>query len=190
MDIVKLRELLESELSSEDLANIDGDLYKDFYSLIKAYSARAESSRSRGETIEERLYTERLKIAEYLMREIIRIRLHKLIDVAFKDSSVELPPEERGILLEIKAFIGGEAKEAAHTGGQSEGSTREAETPVRTRTPTTHAYVVTMDVPRIMGPKLSEHGPIRSGDLVVLPDEIGKVLVERKVAFRVGLKFE
>ncbi len=48
MDIVKLRELLEAELSSNELTELDGEFYREFDSLIKALKLSAESSRERG----------------------------------------------------------------------------------------------------------------------------------------------
>ncbi|NPA47255.1 MAG: hypothetical protein GXO14_01255 [Thermococci archaeon] len=193
MDIVKLRELLEAELSSEEPVRLDSEFYHDFRSLIKAYEASAESSKSRGETIEERLYLEQIRIAESLMREIIRLRLHKIVELAFKGVPVDLPPEEREILLTIRSFIEGDSKgsvqampESRTGGGAGEEQEKPAEVPAGS--PVTHAYIVTVDLPAVMGPDMVEYGPLRSGDMVVLPDEIGRVLLERKAAFRISLR--
>jgi len=193
MDIVKLRELLESELSSEEPVRLDSGFYNDFRSLIKAYEARAESSRSRGESVEERLYLERIKIAEHLIKEIIRLRLHKIVELAFKGAPVELPPEERDLLLLIKSFLEEGAVKLAPAPPEE---VKDVETNEKAEErgpvggpPITHAYVVMSDLPSIMAPDMQQYGPMRSGDMVVLPEDVGRVLVERKVAFRISLRF-
>ena len=51
MDIVKLREMLEAELSNPELAPIDDSFYSDYDSLLKVLRLGAESSRERGENV-------------------------------------------------------------------------------------------------------------------------------------------
>ncbi len=185
MDIVKLREVLEAELSSEELTPLDSEFYRDFRSLVKAYRASAESSKSRGESVEERIYLEMERIAQHLMREIVRIRLHKIIDMAFRSVPVELPKEERDVFLLIRSFLEGEPAKVPAAAVEE---TEKIEENKETAKPVDHAYLVTLDLPSIIAPDLTEYGPIKSGDLVVLPDEIGKALMERNAAFRVTIK--
>jgi DNA replication factor GINS len=193
MDIIKLREMLEGELSTPDLAQIEDSFYEDFDSLMKALKIGAENSRERGEELEEGFYLEQLKIAESLMREIIRLRLHKLVDMVFTGSCSpgELVEEERKLFLILKAFVEREEfgrfqvpkeEEAPHT----EPAVLEEAPSVETE-PVREAYIVSVDLPSILDPHLEEYGPINSGDLVVLPRELAKVLVERGVAQRVRI---
>ncbi|MEO2151188.1 MAG: hypothetical protein ABGW50_00815, partial [Thermococcus sp.] len=105
MDIVKLRERLEQELSSVELTELDDDFYREFDSLIKALKLSAESSRERGESVEERLYLAQLKIAEELMKEIIKLRLHKIVDLAVEGTIAEMTDEERRIFRILRAFV-------------------------------------------------------------------------------------
>jgi len=194
MDIIKLREMLEGELSTPDLAQIEDSFYEDFDSLMKALRIGAENSRERGEELEEGLYLEQLKIAGALMREIIQLRLHKLVDMVFTGSGSprELVEEERKLFLILKTFVereefgriqapvvdeAAQEKEPSAEGGPL---SNEIE-PVR------EAYIVSVDLPPILDPHFGEYGPISAGDLVVLPRELAKVLVERGVAQRVKI---
>ncbi|ASJ00488.1 DNA replication complex subunit Gins51 [Thermococcus gorgonarius] len=197
MDIIKLREMLEEELSKPELVRIDESFYVDFDSLIKALHLGAESSRERGENLEEAIYLEQLKIAEGLMREIIRLRLHKLVDAVFSGSFSpgELVEEERKLFLILKAFVERkdfgkgvqpqkqveETEKKADLG--SEIVSKESSQKTRIRT----AYIVSADLPSILDENLREHGPVTAGDLVVLPESIGEVLVKRGVARRVSI---
>lgn len=189
MDIVKLRELLEAELSSIELTELDDDFYKEFDSLIKALKLSAESSRERGESVEERLYLAQLKIAERLMREIIKIRLHKIVDLAVEGVPGELTSEEKKIFAVLRAFI--EREELPEVGeefGSEEfGALRQEEEEYLRREAPRAAYIITTELPTILGPDLKEYGPFKAWDMAVLPEEIGKVLVEREVAFKVKI---
>lgn len=191
MDIVKLREMLEAELSNPELSQIDKSFYSDYDSLFKALKLGAESSRERGEDVEELLYLEQLKIAEGLMREILRVRLHKLIDIAFSGTSPsDLIEEERRILLILRRFI---EREELALPSLGEDTRREKEiedtSQLSTKTPVFEAYIVMMDVPRVLDETLHEFGPMRAGDLVVLPKSLGEVLLKRGAAQKVRISF-
>jgi DNA replication factor GINS len=187
MDVIKLREMLEEELSKEDLVRIDDSFYTDFDSLVKALRLGAESSKERGEDIEEAIYLEQLRIAEELMREIIRLRLHKLVDAVFSGSFSpgELIGEERKLFLILKAFV-----EREDFGRELESPVAEeepVESPASSETvpqkePVRKAYIVSADLPSVLDESLNEYGPIKAGDLVVLPESIGRVLTKRGVA--------
>ncbi len=189
MDIVKLRDLLESELSSPYLTELDEDFYREFDSLIKALKMGAESSHERGENVEERLYLAQLNIAERLMREIIKIRLHKIVDLAVGGTIGDFTNEEKKIFAILRAFI--EREEIALPEDLSEielpepVTTREPEIPKRSSV--NEAYIVLVDIPRIMGTDMKEYGPFKAGDLTVLPREIAKILMDRNVAERVRI---
>ncbi|WP_297073947.1 hypothetical protein [Thermococcus sp.] len=189
MDIVKLRELLEQELSSVELTELDGDFYREFDSLIKALKLSAESSRERGENVEERLYLAQLRIAEELVKEIIKLRLHKIVDLAVEGRPTEMTAEEFRIFKILRAFVEREElpevdeieveKELTATENTGE-KTRDVITPKE-------AYIITIDLPTILGPDMREYGPFKAWDMAVLPEEIGRVLIEREVALRVKL---
>jgi len=38
------------------------------------------------------------------------------------------------------------------------------------------------DLPRFVGSDMQSYGPLKSGDIITLPDEIGKLLITRKIA--------
>jgi len=187
MDIVKLRELLEGELSSIELTELDDDFYREFDSLIKALKLSAESSRERGESVEERLYLAQLRIAEELMKEIIKLRLHKIVDLAVEGTIAEMTEEERRIFRILRAFV--EREELPEVGEEVEAEAElepsGEEAPAK-RLPR-EAYIVTAELPTILGPDLREYGPFKAWDMAVLPEEIGRVLVEREAAFRVRI---
>lgn len=189
MDIVKLRELLEGELSSPYLTELDEDFYREFDSLIKALKMGAESSHERGEDIEERLYLAQLNIAERLMKEIIKIRLHKIVDLAVEGTIGDFTEEEKKIFAILRAFI--EREEIALPEDLSEIELpeprieREPELP--RRVPIHEAYIVLVDIPRVMGIDMREYGPFKAGDLAVLPREIARILIERDAAERVRI---
>lgn len=192
MDIVKLRELLEQELSSNDLTDIGGEFYREFDSLIKALKLSAESSRERGENIEERLYLAQLEIAERLAREIIKIRLHKIVDLAVEGIPSEMTKEERKIFTILKAFI--DREELGEPSVQIIGEmATQAESEVTTkvsgpkRSIPREAYIIKVDLPRVLDPELREYGPFKAGDLVIIPVSIAKVLLERDAAERVRI---
>ena len=159
MDIVKLRELLEGELSSPYLTELDEEFYREFDSLIKALKMGAESSHERGEDVEERLYLAQLNIAERLMKEIIKIRLHKIVDLAVEGAIGDLTEEEKKIFAILRAFV--EREEITLPEDLSEielpepQPEREIELP--RRTPIGEAYIVLVDIPRIMGTDMREY---------------------------------
>jgi len=188
VDIVKLRELLEGELSSPDLTELDDDFYSEFDSLIKALKLSAESSHERGDDVEERLYLAQLTIAENLMREIIKIRLHKIVDIAVDGMPSGMKGEEKRIFAVLRAFIerdeipiSAEPEEVIPQETAVEG-TEEIKKPVPTE-----AYIIKVALPRVMGTDLKEYGPFMEGDLAVIPFDIAKVLLERGVAERVRI---
>jgi DNA replication factor GINS len=186
VDIVKLRELLEAELSSSDLTELNEDFYMEFDSLIKALKLSAESSRERGENVDERLYLAQLRIAESLMKEIIKIRLHKIVDLAVEGKLSEMPSEEKKLFTLIRAFIEREEipvlpKEAP------EPEEAETEPPAKVKEAPREAYIIEADLPSVLGPDMKEYGPFIAGDMAVIPTDIGRVLIERNVARRIKL---
>ncbi|CAD5244390.1 DNA replication complex subunit Gins51 [Thermococcus camini] len=188
MDIVKLRELLEAELSSPELTELDEEFYEEFDSLIKALKLGAESSRERGEDIEERLYLAQLGIAEKLMREIIKIRLHKIVDLAVEGIPGELTAEEKKIFTVLRAFIEREELAVPEVAEEKlpERVPENQAGPLK-RTAPSEAYIIKFDLPKILDPELKEYGPFRAGDLVIIPRSLGKVLVERDAAERIRI---
>ncbi|WP_297459657.1 hypothetical protein [Thermococcus sp.] len=190
MDIVKLRELLEEELSSSDLTKLGEEFYREFDSLIKALKLGAESSRERGEDVEERLYLAQLEIAERLAREIIKIRLHKIVDLAVEGLPGEMTAEERRILTILRAFI--ERREVIRdvsVPGPGDIVQSPVEHPVSKpeKSVPGGVYIITTDLPKVLDPDLKEYGPFRAWDMAILPEAIGRVLVERDAAIRVKL---
>lgn len=186
MDIVKLRELLEEELSKLELVRLEDDFYGEYNSLIKALKLSAESSHERGENVEERLYLAQLRIAEELMREILKVRLHKIVDLAVEGKPGEMTSEERKVFRILRAFI--EREELPKVDVESVEETEEVtvgESPVKMGP--AEAYIITTELPVILGPDMKEYGPFKAWDMAVLPGEIGKVLIEREAAFRVRL---
>jgi DNA replication factor GINS len=182
MDIVKLRELLEEELSKFELVSLSDDFYREYDSLIKALKLSAERSHERGEDLEERTYLAQLRIAEDLMREILKIRLHKIVDLAFEGKPEEMPSEERRIFRILRAFI--EREELP--GEEEEIPEERVEKPKEEVKPRVlSAYIVNEDLPTLLGPDMREYGPLKAGDLVTLPDEIGEVLLKRGVAVKI-----
>ncbi|WP_324735606.1 hypothetical protein VFC49_11300 [Thermococcus sp. SY098] len=183
MDIVKLRELLERELSSNELAPLDEEFYKEFDSLVRALKLRAESSKERGETVEERLYLAELNIAENLMKEIIKIRLHKIVDLAFEGRPQSLVSEEKKIFAILMAFINREPLPLSGEVEFEEVAEEEGKikAPVGKRV-IWEAYLIKVDIPKVLDEKLREYGPFKAGDLVTLPKSIGRILVERDAA--------
>ncbi len=193
MDIIKLREMLEAELSNPELSPVDESFYKDYDSLLKTLRLGAESSRERGEDVEEMLYLEQLKIAEKLMREILKIRLHKLVDMVFSGTSPsELVAEERAIFLILKEFIERGTVPAQTVEVALEKNEEEAvysEPSAGVKRPVQEAYLVSIELPKVVDEELNEYGPIRAGDIVVLPRTIGDVLLKRGVAQRIKILF-
>ncbi|AMQ18039.1 DNA replication complex subunit Gins51 [Thermococcus peptonophilus] len=188
MDIVKLRELLEAELSSTDLNELDEDFYVEFDSLIKALKLSAESSRERGEDVEERLYLAQLKIAESLMKEIIKLRLHKIVDLAVEGKIAEMTAEEKRLFNVIRAFIEREElPEISEEVQPQEESEVEAE--YRPKDVPKEAYIIQIDLPAVLGPDMKEYGPFMAGDMAIIPAVIGRALVEREVARKVRISF-
>ncbi|WP_457751635.1 DNA replication complex subunit Gins51 [Thermococcus sp.] len=189
MDIVKLRELLEGELSSPYLTELDEEFYREFDSLIKALKMGAESSHERGEDVEERLYLAQLSIAERLMKEIIKIRLHKIVDLAVEGTIGDLTEEEKKIFTVLRAFV--EREEIVLPEDLSEielpEPQPETEFELLKRAPIGEAYIVLIDIPKIMGTDMREYGPFRAGDLAVLPREIARILQDRNAAERVRI---
>nr|WP_206204501.1 hypothetical protein [Thermococcus sp. 21S7] len=178
--------MLEAELSSPELAELDGEFYEEFDSLIKALKLSAESSRERGEDIEERLYLAQLGIAERLMREIIKIRLHKIVDLAVEGVPYGLTSEERRIFTILRAFI--EREELPEVPEETvEASEKAPEREVPQRRAPREAYIIKVGLPKILDPELREYGPFRAGDLVIIPRSLGKVLVERDAAERIRI---
>jgi len=185
MDIIKLRELLESELSNEELVPLDEEFYKEIRGLLKAIKLSAERSRERGENVDEQIYLEELKIAKGLVMEILRLRLHKLVDMAYSGTISELVEEEKKAFMFLKSFF-----ELSRVNMLSV----KVELPLPSETEeeqkesiTQNLYIVHVDLPVILDPYMREYGPIKKGDLLTLTPEIGEVLVERGLATRIIL---
>jgi len=184
LDLAKLRELLEMELSSNELTSLDEEFYKEFDSLVKALKLRAESSKERGEEIEERLYLAEMNVAEKLIKEILRIRLHKIVDMVFEGRPHNLVDEERKIFSILLAFVNRE-----HIPMED---IEIVEEEVEEKIPESgkqiwEAYLILEDIPKVMDERLREYGPFKAGDLVTLPRTLGHVLVQREAARRVSI---
>ncbi len=183
MDIIKLRELLEAELSSPDLVSLDDEFYREFDSLVKALELGAESS----DDVEGRLYNAQLHIARKIIREIIRVRLHKIVDLAIEGKPYELTNEEKGVFRVLSAFVNRESmpREAA----PSETVEEQEELPEEPagKPSVREAYLIRIDLPKILDENMNEHGPFKAGDLVTLPRSIGKILMERDAADRITI---
>jgi len=184
LDLAKLRELLEMELSSNELTSLDEEFYKEFDSLVRALKLRAESSKERGEEIEERLYLAEMNVAEKLIKEILRIRLHKIVDMVFEGRPHNLVGEERKIFSILLAFVNRE-----HIPMED---IEIVEEEVEEKIPESgkqiwEAYLILEDIPKVMDERLREYGPFKAGDLVTLPRTLGHVLVQREAARRVSI---
>jgi len=184
LDLAKLRELLEMELSSNELISLDDEFYKEFDSLVKALKLRAESSKERGEELEEKLYLAEMNVAEKLIKEILRIRLHKIVDMVFEGRPHNLVGEERKIFSILLAFVNRE-----HIPMED---IEIVEEEVEEKIPESgkqiwEAYLILEDIPKVMDEQLREYGPFKAGDLVTLPRTLGHVLVQREVARRVSI---
>ncbi|ALV62214.1 hypothetical protein ADU37_CDS05150 [Thermococcus sp. 2319x1] len=184
MDLAKLRELLEMELSSNELTSLDEEFYKEFDSLVKALKLRAESSKERGEEIEERLYLAEMNVAEKLIKEILRARLHKIVDMVFEGRPQNLVGEERRIFSLLLAFVNRE--HIPMEGFEMVEEETEEEIPESGKQ-IWEAYLILEDIPKVMDERLREYGPFKAGDLVTLPRTLGHVLVQREVARRVSI---
>lgn len=185
MDLAKLRELLEMELSSNELISLDDEFYKEFDSLVKALKLRAESSKERGEELEEKLYLAEMNVAEKLIKEILRVRLHKIVDMVFEGRPHNLAGEERKIFSLLLAFVNREQI-------PMEEEFKVVEEEVEEKIPESgkqiwEAYLILEDIPKVMDERLREYGPFKAGDLVTLPRTLGHVLVQREVARRVSI---
>lgn len=184
MDLAKLRELLEMELSSNELISLDEEFYKEFDSLVKALKLRAESSKERGEEIEERLYLAEMNVAEKLIKEILRIRLHKIVDMVFEGRPHNLVGEERKIFSILLAFVNREhipMEDIEIVEEEAEEKIPESGKQIW------EAYLILEDIPKVMDERLREYGPFKAGDLVTLPRTLGHVLVQREAARRVSI---
>lgn len=185
MDIIQLRELLERELGSTELEPLDEGFYREFEALEKALRFKAEGAGERGEDVDERLALAELKIAERLVREIIRTRLHKIVDLAVKGIPAPMTPEEREVFSILMSFIN---REKLPTGVPGEIHIEESqEEPLEIKNPLREAYIIEVDIPRVFDEELNEYGPFRAGDMVALPRSIAHVLEERGVAKRVRI---
>jgi len=193
MDIVKLREMLEAELSRAELAEVDASFYEDLDSFLKALTLNAEASRERREEVEERLYTEQLRMAEWLVREMLRARLHKLVDMVFSGptSQRELVGPEKKLFMILNSFVERKGLENLEVEVPSEPSPSESkeETAEETKTPIREAYIIEEDIPAVIDEEFNEYGPFRAGDLSVLPEKIAKILVTRGLAKRIRISF-
>ncbi|WP_342666374.1 DNA replication complex subunit Gins51 [Palaeococcus ferrophilus] len=186
LDIIQLRELLERELGSTELEPLDEGFYREFEALEKALKFKAEGAGERGEDVEERLALAELKIAEKLVREIIRTRLHKIVDLAVRGVPAPMTPEERRVFSLLVAFIN---REELPSGVPEEVHVEETmEESVEVKRTIREAYIIEADIPRIFDEELNEHGPFREGDMVVLPRSLASVLEERGVARRVRIE--
>ncbi|AMM53872.1 DNA replication complex subunit Gins51 [Pyrococcus kukulkanii] len=185
MDIEVLRKLLERELSSDELTEIDEEFYKDLASFRKALEINAERHEERGENIEKRLYLAQLSLLQQIVREILKIRLHKIVDMAFEGVPRNLVGDEKKIFAIISAFINGESLSF-----EEEIEIKETEEIVEeksVRSAFVDLYLIKVDLPKIIDEDLREYGPFKAGDLVSLPRSLGNVLVKREVADRITL---
>ncbi|AAL81106.1 hypothetical protein PFDSM3638_04940 [Pyrococcus furiosus DSM 3638] len=182
MDIEVLRRLLERELSSEELTKIEEEFYDDLESFRKALEINAERHEERGEDIHKKLYLAQLSLVRNLVREILRIRLHKIVDMAFEGVPRNLVGDEKKIYKIITAFINGEPLEIETAG---EESIEVIEEEKETSPGIIEAYLLRVDIPKILDENLREYGPFKAGDLVVLPKSIGRVLIQRDAADKV-----
>ncbi|MBC7094437.1 hypothetical protein [Thermococcus sp.] len=186
MDLAKLRELLEMELSSYDLNILDEGFYEEFDSLMKALKLKAESSKERGEEIEQQLYLAELEVAEKLAKEIVRIRLHKIVDMAIKGRPLNLVGDEKKLFSLIAAFIHREEMPAFEERMQVE---EEEEVSIKADKRIFNAYLVIQDIPKILDEHLREYGPFKAGDLVTLPRTLGHILTQREAARRITISY-
>ncbi|AEC52196.1 hypothetical protein PNA2_1282 [Pyrococcus sp. NA2] len=182
MDIEVLRRLLERELSSDELTEIDEEFYKDLASFRKALELNAERHEERGENVEKRLYLAQLSLVQNIAREILKIRLHKIVDMVFEGVPKNLVGDEKKIFAILSAFVNGEPISLELEAEVPESKEEEKGKKIPTFV---ELYLIKSDIPKIIDESLNEYGPFKSGDLVTLPRSIGNVLVKREVAERI-----
>jgi DNA replication factor GINS len=94
--------------------------------------------------------------------------------------------EERRIFTILRAFIEREELPMELPEEKMESAAEErVEEP--TKAGVHEAYIVKIDLPKILDPELKEYGPFKAGDLVVLPRQIAEVLLERDAAEKIRI---
>jgi len=164
LDLAKLRELLEMELSSNELTSLDEEFYEEFDSLMKALKIKAESSKERGEEIEQQLY----------------------LSMAVEGRPFNLVGDEKKIFSIIATFIHREeipVLEEEIQVKEMEEAIFKADKRIFT------AYLLLQDVPKILDEHLREYGPFKAGDLATLPRTLGHILTQREAARRVSISY-
>ncbi len=111
------------------------------------------------------------------------------MDLAVEGKPAEMTAEEFKIFKILRAFVEREELPEVDEIEVEKELTATENTGEKTPAGVTpeEAYIITVDLPTILGPDMREYGPFKAWDMAVLPEEIGRVLTERNVALRVKL---
>ena len=194
----ELRETLLREVSNDSLLEIPQEFFEDLRSTIEQIDGKIREVGSR-QPHRSLLVEERRRLLD-LAKLLIQARCRKIVLQACCTSE---PPQGKGpdaklfeeVSRSVQAhmerfyrFLGeewgkGKSAEEVSSGpprrsGEARTEVQPAGKPARQR----EALAIVRDFPRFMGTDLKVYGPFGAEDVVVLPEEVSGILIERKAA--------
>ncbi len=161
-----LRKIVQEERASNSLTRLP----EDFFEAVKVYlEKKAKISESKDDVWE-------LESARRTLQDLLEIRDRKIVTAAlyFERSGVvpdNITPEEKEF---FDAFVKNIKEFKTMRKNILEGKPEKKE-----------LVAVLDDVPRFVGVNMKEYGPFRKGDVVTLPEENAKLLLEKKQARKI-----
>ena len=194
----ELRETLLREVSNDSLLEIPQEFFEDLRSTIEQIDGKIREVGSR-QPHRSLLVEERRRLLD-LAKLLIQARCRKIVLQACSTSE---PPQGKGpdanlfeeVSRSVKAymerfyrFLEEESGKEESAGEVSSGPPGEARTEVQQLQPAgkpvqqREALAIVRDFPRFVGTDMKVYGPFGAEDVVVLPEEVSGILIERKAA--------
>jgi len=184
----KIYEYWRREKANPTLQSIDRNFYQDltnYLGQLREYLAKTEEK-----TVKAKLGEEELERTELLLRELLLLRLRKILQIAELEASPDTISnaaigEEKAILdsaTEIskvyQSMIKGMFTGKLEASLESSNTRKQKQVVVRILT----------EIPAIVGVDLKTYGPFKPEDVVSLPLSNAEILVRGKAALRIGLE--
>jgi len=181
----RIYEYWRREKSDPTLQSIDRNFYQDLSNYLG--QLRESFTKTEEKTVKVKLREEELERAELLSKELLQLRLRKILQVAGSETSPDMVSnaaigEEKAILdsaIEISKLYQSMIK------GVFSGESKASLGSSNTRRPKRIVVRILTEMPSIVGVDLKTYGPFKPEDVVSLPLENAEMLVKGKAAFKI-----
>ena len=178
IDYRMLKETLKNELESDNLTEIDSD----FFSQVREYIREINFKKPKNELHKE-LLEKQIEVATKISEELFKIRLQKTLNLVILGDMDQfknvLTKEEKFIFERVSELIQKEKNvtiESQHLKSKKLVQVKNGK-----------ILKILDKIPKLLGVDKREYGPFDPQDIIIMPNENAKILIDRNVAEQIDL---